>query len=314
MGELVRVENQESVRILTVTRPEQRGQEYDRILSAFQAMLAGLSALCLVAGVFIIYNTTSTGAVRRATVMAGLRLIGADTSQLFRLLVLESLILGIIGAVLGVGYGLVLASLLTGMVSESMGVIFQLRFPIQSLAVDPRQQVAIAVIGIGAALFASSFAARQASSVEPLEVIRLGGSRAPAQNPPRRLLLWWTLTVAVSAILLAVQTRMDSSVLGNIGSTLWNASVIIVAIPLVSASAPLLSRALPALFGVEGRVAAESLLRSRTRTGVTVAAVALVLTLGTTVATLTASFRKSVASFSASRKNRAGCIWRATAT
>ena len=54
---------------LAVVRPEQRGAQYERIVNAFQVMLTGLSALCLVAGVFIIYNTTSTAAVRRATVM-----------------------------------------------------------------------------------------------------------------------------------------------------------------------------------------------------------------------------------------------------
>src|SRR5262249_27401979 len=63
---------------LVVAPPLQRGALYESILASFQAMLTGLSLLCLVAGVYIIYNTTSTGAVQRALVMASLRLAGAD--------------------------------------------------------------------------------------------------------------------------------------------------------------------------------------------------------------------------------------------
>ncbi len=48
---------------LTVARPVQRSQRYDGVLASFQAMLLGLSALGLVAGMFIIYSTTSTAAI-----------------------------------------------------------------------------------------------------------------------------------------------------------------------------------------------------------------------------------------------------------
>ncbi|MBI5506549.1 MAG: ABC transporter permease, partial [Deltaproteobacteria bacterium] len=63
---------------LTVERPERRGAQYDRIFASFQAMLTGISTLCLIAGVFIVYNTTSTGALRRVLALATLRHIGAD--------------------------------------------------------------------------------------------------------------------------------------------------------------------------------------------------------------------------------------------
>jgi putative ABC transport system permease protein len=123
---------------LQIARPEQRSEQYERILSSFQAMLTGLRLLCLVAGVYIIYNTTATGAVQRALVMAGLRLIGADAGRLLRLFMVEALVLGVGGTLLGIPAGIVLARLLTGMVADAMGVIFQLRFPIEALAVSAR--------------------------------------------------------------------------------------------------------------------------------------------------------------------------------
>ena len=75
---------------LSVEPPLQRGALYEGILASFQAMIAALSLLCLVAGIYIVYNTTSTGAAHRAVVLASLRLSGADPAQLLRLLMLEA--------------------------------------------------------------------------------------------------------------------------------------------------------------------------------------------------------------------------------
>src|SRR5262249_26548747 len=108
------------------------------------------------------------------------------------------------------------------------------------------------------------------------------------------LVALWLVTSAVVVAALALEVRLKSSLWGNIGSTLWLASAIIIAVPLVHVSARLLARWLARLFGPEGRVAAESLLRAPTRTGVTVAAIALVLAVAITVASLSLSHRTCV--------------------
>jgi putative ABC transport system permease protein len=282
---------------LTVARPAQRGDLYERILSSFQTMLTALSLLCLVAGIYIVYNTTSTGALHRALAMAGLRIIGADGAQLFRLLMLEALVLGATGTLLGIAIGIALAGLLTGMVSDSMGIIFQLRFPVETLAIEVWHPPVVAVLGTTAALFASYFAARRVATLDPLEVMRADLGRVVGRTPSRRLVLWWLALVIISAGALALEVRLKSIAWGNFGSTLWFASSIVIAIPLVTASAALLSRTLSRLSPAAGRVAAESLFRSPTRTGVTVAAVTLVLTLAITLACVLESLRKSASSY-----------------
>ena len=65
--------------------------------------------------------------------MAGLRLIGADAPRLFRLLMVEALLLGATGTAIGIPIGIVLAALLRGMVADSMGEIFQLRFAVAAM-------------------------------------------------------------------------------------------------------------------------------------------------------------------------------------
>jgi putative ABC transport system permease protein len=276
---------------LTVATPMQRSAQYESILSAFQAMLGGLSLLCLVAGIYIIYNTTSTGAVHRALAMAGLRLIGADPRRLFSLLIVEALALGVLGALVGVPTGIVLARALIEHVSNSMGVIFQLQFHTETLAVDVPNVIVIGAVGITAAVFASWFPARRIAALEPLEVMRADLRSLAVQPDTGRLTLWWLALVLVSAGALVLEVRLKSIAWGNFGSTLWFASSIVIAIPVVSMSARLLSGVLSRIAGAEGRVAAASLFHSLTRTGVTVAAVTLVLTVAIMLASLTVSFQ-----------------------
>lgn len=282
---------------LTVSRPAQRAALYDNTLRSFQWMLTGLSLLCLVAGVYIIYNTASTGAVHRALVIAGLKSIGADAGQLFRLLMLEALVLGLMGAGIGIPIGIALARLLTGMVAESMGVIFQLRFAIERLAIPLPQLLLIGGLGVAAALFASRFAARRVTALDPLQVMRADPSSLGARVSPQRLVLWWLALVLVASAALLLEVRFKSIAWGNFGSTLWFASSVVIAIPLVTSLGAILSRSLRRLAPAEGSVAAESLLRSPMRTGVTVAAVTLILTVAITLRSMAVSHRESVRSY-----------------
>jgi putative ABC transport system permease protein len=281
---------------LTVARPVQRGELYERVLASFQALLTGFSLICLIAGIYLIYNTTSTAAVHRAFATALLRITGADAQQLFRLLMAEALVLGTVGTLIGIPVGIGLGWLLMSMVSESMGVIFELRFPVDTLEIDGGRQLFVAFVGVGAALFASYFAARRATRLAPLDVLR-SDLRSLAVRPQLgRLMMIWVGLVLVSMATLVLQVRFHSIAWGNFGSTLWYASSIVIAIPLVSASSSLLSRLLRSA-GAAGRMAAESLFRSPTRTGVTVAAIALTLTLALTLSSLVLSLRKAAGSY-----------------
>ncbi len=282
---------------LQVERPEHRAAYYEQVLRSFQAMLMGLSMLCLIAAVFIIYNTTSTGAAQRVPDMARLRVIGAEGGRLFRLLMIEALTLSAIGVVAGLGVGIALAHMLVPLVTESMGVIFQLRFATGTIALTPRDQLFAAGAGIIAALFASAFAARDMARAEPLAVLRNDYAPGMQRVPARRFVLVWLVLVAVSVLALAGEVRYQSIALGNLGATLWNASAIVIAVPIIIWVTPALRRWATETFGPAGRVAIESLARSAKRSGITVAAIALVMTVGIFVSSLALSFRQSMRAY-----------------
>lgn len=283
--------------VLTVARPVQRSERYDGVLASFQAMLLGLSALGLVAGMFIIYSTTSTAAIERSAVMAQLRLVGIERRRLFRLLMGEALALGMIGSALGVLCGIPLAWLLTGTITESMGVIFQLRFPVDRLAIQPATLAGIAGLGVLVGLFACYFAARRMAALHPLSALRTSEIAATDSVRTGGLLLWWAILLATSVGAFAAEHQWKSITWGNFGSTLWNASIIVIAIPIVRALSAPLSRVLTWLFDAEGEVAAGSLSRATARTGVTVSAIALILTIAIMLSSLVLSCRESLRSY-----------------
>src|SRR4029453_2268754 len=113
---------------LSVIRPALRGERFERVIGAFQAMLDGLSLLCLLAGVFIVYNTSATAVMQRARDFAIMLAVGAERRGIFALMLTEATLLGLIASLLGIGLGLGMARILLQLVAQSMGVIYQTGF------------------------------------------------------------------------------------------------------------------------------------------------------------------------------------------
>lgn len=282
---------------LRVSSPEIHLADYASVVSSFQAMLSALSLLCLVTGIYVIYNTTTTAAIQRTPTMAELRLLGASRGMLYRLMLAESFVLGALGSLLGAAVGVPLARLLAGTITGSMGVIFQLRFPFEHLAVDGARLAWLIIAGVVTAVFASAFAARRMSGLDPLAQLRGGVDAVPAQPSSTRLVAWWAVLLAVSICAFVLEDLYHSIAWGNFGSTLWNASVIVIATPIVMAVAAPGTEALSRLGGAAGRVAAASVFRAPARTGVTTAAIALILTIATILSSLVLSCRESLRSY-----------------
>ena len=102
------------------------------MIGAFQAMLDGLSLLCLLAGVFIVYNTSATAVMQRARDLAIMLAVGAERRRIFLLVLTEAALLGLVASLLGVALGLGMARVLLQLVAQSMGVIYQTRFTVES--------------------------------------------------------------------------------------------------------------------------------------------------------------------------------------
>ena len=281
-------------RSLSVTRPALRGERFERVIGAFQAMLDGLSLLCLLAGVFIVYNASATAVTQRARDLAIVIALGAERRKIFGLVVTEAAILGVIASVMGIAAGLGLAHVLLSLVAQSMGVVYQTRFSVESFSLSWQQALVYAALGTGGAVAATIVPARKASRLDPLDLMRPDFRERLAIGSPNGLLLGIAaILLALSAAAIYVEEATRSLAWGNTAALLLYVSAIVIAIPFMSGVCVLLRRALPRLFGFDGRVAVEGLTRSPGRTGVTTAVIALSLTLAVTVSSVARSFRES---------------------
>ncbi len=279
---------------LSVERPAFRGERFERAISAFQAMLDGLSLLCLLAGIFIVYNTAATAVTQRARDLAILIAVGADRPSIFRLVVMEAVILGFVASILGIGIGYGLAHVLLQLVAQSMGVVYQARFTVESFTLTGGQIAWYLGLGVVSSFAAAVVPARKASRLDPLDLMRADfRERLAITAPNARLLSIGAGLIFVSLIAVYVENQTRSIVWGNLGASLWYVAAVVVSIPLMSAVSWLLRRWLPSMRGFEGRIAVEGLTRSPGRTGVTTAVIALSLTVALAVSSIALSFRES---------------------
>ncbi len=246
--------------------------------AAFQGTAALVAAIVLFVGAFLIVNTLSMTVGERAREVGLLRAAGATGGQLSRFVFSGALLLGAIGALVGVGLGAVLASVMAGAVSEATG----LSAAISQL--DLTGALTAAAVGIGITILAAIEPALAAARIAPVEALR---NRFDLPNVRRGRMSWIAfifLVVAALAMLAwppviaAAGTQRAFAVYG----------VLLVATLL----SPFILRPLARILGlplllflrIEERLARGSLARDRSRTTLTlgslVIGLAMVVALG----------------------------------
>jgi len=129
----------------------------------------------MVTAMFITFSALSMGVTERQRTLAMLRAVGALRSQIFRLVILEGLILSIAGVVLGILAGMLWMNLLYWRFSQMFA----------AGALYSTGGMAFAAAGsILTALAASILPAWTASAVSPLEAMSVQGAAPPARRPP----------------------------------------------------------------------------------------------------------------------------------
>jgi len=274
---------------LTIGVPGARAGRYEDILASLQATLMGISMLCVLAGLFIVYNATATGVMQRLPTVGALRLLGGDASQLRRLLVTEAAVLGAGGAVAGVLLGIVLARVLLTFFGTVMGTMVQMRFFVPELTVARSHAAIAGIVGIVVAVAAAWMPARRAARLDPLTVAR-GGTEIAEHLPTRALAIAGVALIVLSAMVLLAGEHWRIAALDAAGSSLFTTATLLAGMLVTSRLGGLVRRALPRLFGVSGTVAAANVARAPIRGGVTVAAIGLVAGIAVTLVTVTASY------------------------
>ena len=139
--------------------------ERDRAVSVTRAYRVNLNMLALVAlftGAFLVFSTQSLSVMRRRRSLALLRALGVTSGELRRALIGEGVALGVVGALLGVVLGLVIAAGILKFLTADLGN-GQLRAAGASLRAAPLQLIGFFAIGVAVAAIGAWIPARDAS-------------------------------------------------------------------------------------------------------------------------------------------------------
>ncbi|WP_447974094.1 FtsX-like permease family protein [Nitrospira sp. Kam-Ns4a] len=109
---------------LVVRRPAERNEQVERMLRAFQLNLVTLSAVALLVGVLLVYNTVAFAVVQRRTEIGILRALGMPRGAVTALFLTEAAWMGAIGGLAGTALGVVLARGLVVLVSRTVSELY----------------------------------------------------------------------------------------------------------------------------------------------------------------------------------------------
>ena len=274
-------------------RPARRGEQVERMLAAFHMNLTALSWIALVVGLFLVYNTVTTSVVARRREIGVLRAVGATRTQVVALFLGEAMVFGVAGAALGIGLARVLADAAIALTSSTVSTLY-----VATAAVAPAiggWHLALAAgIGVPLSLVAAAIPAREAARVPPTAAI--GGADRIA---PRAAATWRSL--AWSAALLALAGWLSTrGPVGRVPVFGYLAALAIVAgaarlVPAVMRGLARVSRTpLRRGFGVEGLLAHANLSTAIPRASISIAALAVALSMLVAIAVMIGSFRETV--------------------
>ncbi|MEU4094581.1 FtsX-like permease family protein [Streptomyces sp. NPDC026673] len=246
-------------------------------LDVIKYAMLGFAGIAVLVGVFLIVNTFSMLVAQRTREIGLMRAIGASRRQVNQSVLVEALLLGVVGSVLGIGGGVGLAVLLMKLMG-TMGM----NLDTSSLTVKASTPVAGLVLGVVVTVLAAYLPARRAGKVSPMAALRDAGTPADGRSGKVRAAIGLVLTLAgAAALLAAVQATKaaDGSMFLGLGVLLTLVGFVVVGPLLAGFVVRVISAGVLRIFGPVGRLAERNALRNPRRTGATAAALMIGLAL-----------------------------------
>ncbi|MFF6935942.1 FtsX-like permease family protein [Streptomyces sp. NPDC008312] len=246
-------------------------------LDVMKYAMLGFAGIAFLVGIFLIVNTFSMLVAQRTREIGLMRAIGSSRKQVNRSVLVEAVLLGVVGSVLGVAAGIGLA---VGLM-KLMGAI-GMELSTKDLTIAWTTPVTGLALGIVVTVLAAYVPARRAGKVSPMAALRDAGTPADATSGWIRAGIGLVLTGGGAAGLWAA-TRVDEASEGSLylglGVVLSLIGFIVIGPLLAGAVVRVLGVVVLRLFGPVGRLAERNALRNPRRTGATGAALMIGLAL-----------------------------------
>jgi putative ABC transport system permease protein len=246
-------------------------------MNVMKYAMLGFAGIAFLVGIFLIINTFSMLVAQRTREIGLMRAIGSSRKQVNRSVLVEALLLGVFGSVLGVGAGVGLAVGLMKLMGR-LGI----HLSTSDLTVAWTTPVVGLLLGVVVTVLAAYLPARRAGKVSPMAALRDAGAPADAKAGRIRALVGVLLTGAggFSLYLAAgVDKASDGSLWLGLGVVLSLIGFVVIGPLLAAGVVRILGAVLLRAFGPVGRMAERNALRNPRRTGATGAALMIGLAL-----------------------------------
>jgi putative ABC transport system permease protein len=275
-------------------RSDRSSEEIREGLSFLRIFLLVFAFIAILVGSFLIFNTFSITVAQRVSEFGLLRTLGASRRQILADVVAEAVAVGLLGAVLGIGGGFLVAMLLNALLEA-----FEVDLPTTSLVMETRTVVVSLLVGVVVTVLSALVPAVRSTRVPPLAALRA----APPVSSRRRRLLGAvaSLLVGVAGLAMVLIGLFGNAPAGTAAGLIGGGAVAMVfAVSLFSPRlvGPLATVAgwpLERLRRLLGRLARENAQRNPGRTAVTAAALMIGLTVVAFVTVFAAGLKSSVA-------------------
>jgi putative ABC transport system permease protein len=283
------------IRVETGQESADRGSEEIREnLGFLRIFLLVFGFIAVFVGSFLIFNTFSISVAQRVSEFGMLRTLGASRRQILTTVMVEAAAIGLIGAVLGIGGGFVIATAINALF-EAFGI----DLPTTSLVLESRTVVVALLVGILVTLASSLIPALRSTRVPPIAALH---SFQPAPTRRRRIVyLALSILLGIAGLGAVLLGLFGSGSAGARAGLMGGGAVAVVFA--VSLFSPRLVPPLASVAGwplermrrLTGRLARENAQRNPGRTAVTAAALMIGVTLVAFVAVFAAGLKSTVA-------------------
>lgn len=255
-------------------------------INVFLLVFAGIA---LFVGTFIILNTFSMLVAQRSRELALLRAVGATRGQVTRSLVVESALVGLVGSVLGIALGVVVAYGL-----QALFAAIGAEIPTNGLVVAPRTVLVGLLVGVVATVLAALAPALRASRISPMAALRDDASLPGRSLRLRAVVGSVLLALGVVGMVAGATGGSDGTPLVGLGVLAALVGAIVVSPAIARPLVRTLGFAFPRLFGTVGRLAVENAERQPRRTAATASALMIGLALVSALTIFAMSAKASI--------------------
>jgi putative ABC transport system permease protein len=283
------------VRVETAAENADRGSEEIRdSLGFLRTFLLVFGFIAVFVGSFLIFNTFSITVAQRISEFGMLRTLGASRPQILTTVMVEALAIGLLGAVLGIGGGFLIAAAINALF-EAFGI----DLPTTSLVMETRTVVVSLLVGVLVTLVSSLIPALRSTRVPPIAALH---SFRPVPTRRRRLVyLVLSILLGLAGLVMVLLGLFGGGSSGARAGLMGGGAVAVVFA--VSLFSPRLVPPLAAVAGwplerlrhLTGRLARENAERNPSRTAVTAAALMIGVTLVAFVTVFAAGLKSTVA-------------------